>query len=147
MAKKFTKDTGNELTRLIINSIDGMEIASLKTIEAFHKRRIFNASQATDGSSLGTYKSRNWVNKRIKAGRQVGKKDLQFSGDTKNNMQVGRSGINNVYQFTTDLARIIMRGQSNKNQVGKEVAEVSEEEIELGLDEYNTQADRLLRSF
>lgn len=147
MAKTFTKKTGEELTRLVIDSIDRIEIASLKTIEAFHKRRIFNASQATDGSSLGTYKSKYWRNKRLQAGRQIGKKDLQFTGDTKNNMQVGRSGIDNVYQFTTDKARIIMQSQANTIQVGKEVAKVSDDEIEIGLDEYENQANKLLRNF
>lgn len=45
-------------------------------------RRIFNQSLAADGSSLGKY-SEAYARKRQNHGRQVGRKDLQFTGSLK----------------------------------------------------------------
>lgn len=70
------------------------------------KGRIFNDGKATDGSAIGRYVS-DWKKIRERAGRQIGFVDLQFDGDLKNGIQVGKEGgNNNTLGFTRTKERL-----------------------------------------
>lgn len=54
--------------------------AALNSGRGLMKRRIFNNGEDATGNPMGKYRSKSYEKKRVAAGRQVEKKDLQFSG-------------------------------------------------------------------
>lgn len=58
------------------------------------KRRIFNQSMDADGISLGNYISKEYRRLRLKNGRQIAKKDLEFAGALRRAIEV--VSINNT---------------------------------------------------
>jgi hypothetical protein len=78
------------------------EIAALKELEEKMKVRIFDKSKGTDLQDFGTYRSQAYKALRESKGRQIGTKDLQFSGEFKKSMTVGKNQGRNVLGFTND---------------------------------------------
>lgn len=52
------------------------------------KRRIFNQSLAANDQNLGKYFSKGYAAKRKNAGRQISKKDLEFTGSLRRSIEV-----------------------------------------------------------
>lgn len=114
---RFTSNITGATARLQFRKIDigaaqDATYEGLNSAMALMKRRIFNKSQAADRSPLGPYISEAYKAKRRAAGRQVGRKDLQFSDRLFKGIQVFRVRNNRVeIRFTrTDLA-LIARSQ------------------------------------
>lgn len=63
-------------------------VAGLNAGMAVMKRRIFNQSLDAAGQSLGPYFSEQYERDRRRAGRQVTKKDLEFNGTLRREIQV-----------------------------------------------------------
>ena len=105
-----------------------IQFIAIKRIEADMKRRVFNDGKATDGSSLGKYKSRSHIKKRTERGRQTGYKDLDFEGDLRRSLTTGEQGQKAVLGFTTNRQRLIAEGQ--EKQTGKSIWEPSKSEID-----------------
>lgn len=63
-------------------------VAGLNAGMGVMKRRIFNQSLAADGTGLGPYFSEQYERDRVRAGRQITKKDLEFTGTTRRSIEV-----------------------------------------------------------
>lgn len=63
-------------------------VAGLNAGMGVMKRRIFNQSLAADGSSLGIYFSEQYERDRVREGRQIGRKDLEFEGSVRRAIEV-----------------------------------------------------------
>jgi len=116
-----------EVTSAIVNGTNDFEIAALSSLQGSYLQRIHNDRKATDGSSLGRYRSEQYKKKRRERGRQTEEKDLEFHGDLRRSVKIGKSRNNNVMGFDRDLSRLIASGQ--QEQIGKEVHVVSNDEI------------------
>lgn len=78
-------------------------VAGLNAGMGIMKRRIFNQSQAVDGTSFGKYKSEPYKKKRAKRGRQIARKDLEVDGTIRRSIEVVT--VNNTkaeVRFTND---------------------------------------------
>lgn len=115
-----------KISDLYSKSQDDIEIPALKTLEGQYKQRIFNKGATSSGGKIGSYKSTGHIKKRKKAGRQVGYKDLEFEGDLRRNIQVGKSQRKNVLGFVNTKSRLIADGQ--ESQTNKVIFEPSQEE-------------------
>ena len=104
---------------------DGIQIAALKSLEAEHKTRIFNDGQATTGQPIGKY-SAGYAAKRKAAGRQTSYVDLEFFGNLRKNIQVGKSQGRNVYGFLNTLQRKI--AEENQRRFGKRIFNITAKE-------------------
>ena len=85
-------------------------VAGLNAGMGVMKRRIFNQSLAADGSSLGPYFSEQYARDRKRKGRQVGKKDLEFTGTLRRSIEVvavnnTKAEIRITSAETADIAR------------------------------------------
>ena len=77
--------------------------------------------------SIGTYASRSYIKKRVKAGRQVAYKDLEFDGDLRRAIQVGNNAAGEtVIGFINDKARRIAGYQ--EDQTGEEIFSLTKAE-------------------
>lgn len=108
---------------------------ALIRLEGDIKRRIHNDGKASDGSLLDTPARRRlgryslqYGKKRQAAGRQTGRKDLQFFGDFLRSYGAGKSGDVQAIGFFQDKARLIAQGQ--QEQTGKDIFTPSDEEID-----------------
>lgn len=63
-------------------------VAGLNAGMGVMKRRIFNQSLAADGQSLGPYYSEQYERDRVRAGRQIGRKDLELDGTLRRAIEV-----------------------------------------------------------
>lgn len=85
-------------------------VAGLNAGMAAMKRRIFNQSLDAQGKGLGPYFSAQYAKRRSKAGRQTGRKDLEFHGTLRREIQVvtvnnTRAEIRIVNAKSADIAR------------------------------------------
>lgn len=104
------------------------KLLAYKKAEALLKRRIFTNRQATDGSSLGTYKSDQHKKLRRSKGRQIQEKDLFLEGDLFRSIAVGRNSRNElVLGFNRDRFKKIAEGQ--QRQTGKTIFQLSSSEV------------------
>lgn len=62
--------------------------AALNAGMGIMKRRIFNQSLDANGQSLGPYFSETYERDRTRAGRQIGRKDLEFTGSLRRSIEV-----------------------------------------------------------
>jgi hypothetical protein len=98
-----------------------------KYVEGAMKFRIFNEGRATDGGAIGGYKSKSWIKKRSETGRQVGKVDLEYTGDLRNSIQVVKDGREVVIAIINDEKYIIAKGQEDRRK--KEIFLPTDEEV------------------
>ncbi len=98
-----------------------------KYAEGAMKFRIFNEGRATDGGAIGAYKSKSWIKKRSESGRQVGKVDLEFTGDLRNSIQVVKDGREVVIAIINDEKFIIAKGQEDRRK--KDIFLPTDEEV------------------
>lgn len=63
-------------------------IAGLNAGMGIMKRRIFNQSLDANGESLGPYYSEQYERDRLRSGRQVARKDLEFQGSLRRSIEV-----------------------------------------------------------
>jgi hypothetical protein len=63
-------------------------VAGLNAGIGIMKRRIFNQSLAADNTSLGPYYSEQYERDRVRRGRQVFRKDLEFHGSLRRSIEV-----------------------------------------------------------
>lgn len=91
--------------------------AALNSAMALMKRRIFNDGLDAEGKRFGGYVSKQYREKRIKAGRRVDKKDLQFEGSLFASIQTRKdTGNRSVILFTTPQEAAI--GGYQEEQIG-----------------------------
>lgn len=81
---------------------------TLKALTRSKKRK----SAIGDRSNLSPYER-----KRVKAGRQIGYKDLEFTGDFKNSFHVGKRNGKYTFGIVGDKNKLIAQGQ--EEQAGK----------------------------
>lgn len=89
------------------------EIAALNWFNFQLKRRVYNRGLASGGVAIGKYVrriGRDWGDVREAAGRQTGYVDLEFKGDQRRDIVVGRSKGRNAIGFKTDRQRLIGSG-------------------------------------
>lgn len=111
----------------LINNTNPAVLIAANRLQGQITYRIHNSAQATDGRSLGPYKSAQYARKRKRAGRQTRVKDLEFTGELRRSFVVGTVGGNVAIGFDNDTAALIADGQ--QNQIGVEIWPPSEREI------------------
>lgn len=121
--------------------VEAAEVAALERINGEMKARIFQNGLASDGTPLDTFStpalgrySRGYGLKRQKAGRRTDAKDLEFHGDLRKSIAVGKTGQSNVIGFQYDAARLIAEGQ--EKQTRKKIWTPSDEEIDNAMEIY-----------
>lgn len=114
------------LGRAIAQSKDRIEIPALSEFLGSYLNRIFKRGLSSDGRRIGIYVS-NWAKTRQKRGRQIAYKDLFFTGELRNSIQIGKSSNDNVIGFVNDTARKISEGQ--QGQTGKDIFTATETEL------------------
>jgi hypothetical protein len=139
--EKFVKD----FTFAMAGNSSKYEIAALSSLQGLYIQRIFNDRKATDGTSLGKYKSISHIIKRKAAGRQTAEKDLEFYGNLRKSIKIGTSGNLNVMGFVTDISRLIAEGQ--EAQLKKEVFKVSDEEVDESWNTYRAALESAINRF
>lgn len=90
-------------------------VAGLNAGMGLMKRRIFNQSLDANGESLGPYYDRFYARKRDRAGRQIRRKDLEFTGTLRRSIEVVT--INNTkaeIRITSDETADIARKQEQQ---------------------------------
>lgn len=118
----YTSNTKDLLSRLkaIENFVETGDfsdalVAGLNAGSGIMKRRIFNQSLAADGSSLGRYFSEQYERDRVRKGRQVARKDLEFDGSLRRSIEV--VAVNNTraeLRITNDHNAQIARYQEQQ---------------------------------
>jgi len=90
-------------------------VAGLNAAMGVMKRRIFNQSLDANGTSLGPYYSEQYERDRKEAGRQVGRKDMEFTGTLRRAIEV--ITVNNTkaeIRITNDDSANIARWQEQQ---------------------------------
>jgi hypothetical protein len=115
------------ISRLLAQKSGDFLFLGGKYAEGAMKFRIFNEGRATDGGAIGAYKSKSWIKKRSETGRQVGKVDLEFTGDLRNSIQVVKDGREVVIAIINDEKFIIAKGQEDRRK--KDIFLPTDEEV------------------
>lgn len=101
--------------------------------------RIFNQGQTTAGNTM-RYRSAPYKRKRVKAGRQIVWKDLEFTGDLRYSINILNTAQREVsYGFNNSETAKIAGYQEEARQVGEKIFELNNKEIlkaerQFGLD-------------
>lgn len=134
-----------DITDTILGGVNDYEIAALSSLQGLFLQRIHNDRQTTIGASLGQYRSAQHKKKRVKAGRQVGEKDLELLGNLRHSVVLGTSGGHNVMGFSNDKYRLIASGQ--QGQIGEVVHTPSDNELDDSIQRYFLEVDIRLKKF
>lgn len=123
----------------------GIETKMGQQLLALSKKRIFDRTKGTDGEFFGKYRSAPYIALRKKHGLETSVKDLQFTNDLRDDMQLGEIEGITVIGFSTPRSEKIIIGQENgsKTKSGKPVQQIgfaifapsddeADEVIELG---------------
>lgn len=98
--------------------------------------RIFNDGKASDGSSMGKYKSNSYAKKRASRGLQIQKKDLQFTGNLSKAIKIGVSQKELTLGIVKDergeglTSGKISEYQETSKQVGKTIFKPTQKELD-----------------
>lgn len=133
-----------EYTECLIQASARAELAAMNEIFGSVKQRVFNSNITTALKDFGGYRSEAYKKKRESLGLQTQSKDLQFSGQLRNDFQLGVDEDNSVvYGFTTDRSNEI-RGyqETSDKQIGEEIFYPNEDEIEFGINEYYHEIEK-----
>lgn len=113
----YTSNTKEALARIAIlranlaaGTFSDALVAGLNAGMAVMKLRIFNQSLDATGVTLGPYYSESWERERRQKGRQVVRKDLEFTGTLRRSIEVvtvnnTRAEIRITNDDTADIAR------------------------------------------
>lgn len=103
-----------------------IELKMAQQLLALSKKRIFDRTQGTEGQFFGKYRSKPYVSVRKKEKLQTDIKDLQFSNDLRDDMQVGVFENKTVIGFSTERSENIIIGQENGSATksGKPVQQI-----------------------
>lgn len=128
--QEFVQNVQN-LSANIDAELERVEISTLKTLEGDMKRRIHNDGEDSFGKSMGGY-SKAWAIVRKEQGRQIAKKDLQFTGDLFERVVVGKSENQNVLGYLIDDDRL--KVEENEAYLNTKIYDLSVNEAgEVGL--------------
>lgn len=94
-----------ERLKFVLGNI-GPRIQEVGTLEAVSsmKAAVFNNGETSTGAPIGAYKSATYKRKREKAGRQIAKVDLEFTGELRNALDRGTLGGKLVVGWTNSEA-------------------------------------------
>lgn len=115
------------ISRLIAQKRGDFLFLGGKYVEGAMKFRIFTEGRDSSGGSIGSYKSKSWIKKRSENGRQVGKVDLEYSGDLRNSIQVVKDGNEVVIAIINDDKFTIAKGQEDRRK--KDIFLPTDEEV------------------
>lgn len=134
------------LRRILRKNISEIEIPALKALKGQMDRRIFRDGRTSTGVSMGPYYSA-WRKVRARAGYQTARKDLEFTGDLRRSIQVGKSGGRNVLGFTSGDER--KKAETNEafiqRATGSSVFTASKRELEKVDKEVIRTLDKLIK--
>jgi len=106
---------------------------ALNRINAEMTNRIFTDGKSTDLVPLGQY-SPKYGKYRRQNNRQDDYKDLEFNGDLRRSLQVGKSGVKFSLGFATTAQKLIAVYQ--ERQTNKNIFRANKAEINLGVETY-----------
>ena len=104
-----------------------------KRLEGLLKFRVFNEGIATNESKIGKYKSKSWIKKRAKNGRQVGSVDLEFTGELRDSIQVVQDKRDVFLAIVDDRDFAKAKGQESRRK--KEIFTPTKDEV-IRIEEY-----------
>ena len=96
----------DDLIDKIIANKDKWAYLALSRVEADMKTRVFNEGKDINEVGLGKY-SPKYAKYRKDNSKQISFKDLEFDGDLRRSIQVGRSGDRTVLGFVRTESRLI----------------------------------------
>jgi hypothetical protein len=103
---------------------------SANEINAEFQNRVFNSEEGakdTTGKGLGGY-SNSYAKKRLKAGRQIKFKDLEFTGSLRRSIRTGRA--ENEVQILITSGLEVKKAIDLEKQTKKNIFNLSDSEIE-----------------
>lgn len=127
-----------------------IEIAGANREKELALERIFKRSFAADDATFfGTYRSKSYIKKRERAGRQTKVKDLQFTDEFRKDLDIGEFNGKTAVGFAQDRSANIVTWQEAEKQIGAEIFSASAEEIDIVTDtiveEFNKLIDECLK--
>lgn len=129
----------------VLETRENAEISALTKLNELVQERVFTFNQGTKGESFGTYRSESYKKRREAKGRQTVNKDLEVDGTFRKSIKVGKNQGKNVLGFDNELSIKIREGQEKGSktrngldvkQIGFEIFEPNNEEIDLAFEEY-----------
>lgn len=132
------KDLNNRLREAFITA--GYAMAS--QMLSLMKIRIQNKGHDTEQKQMKPY-SKMWKSIRDKAGRQTGIRDLTFTGDMMNSLQVGTSEGDVVIGFDSDVQ--YRKAGENELIAGTRIFTFNEDEVEDGKDAFRRVFTQVLQ--
>lgn len=123
----------NELLNIVnqVNTAlrsDQIKRATLSTVLAIHKPRIFEKGEAEDGSKIGTY-SKKYGEKKKKLGRNPGFVNLRLSDQMVADYQLIQNGTDYGFGFQNSFNADKMGW--NTDRYGKRIAALNQKEMDV----------------
>lgn len=132
-----------------------LDIFALNQFKALILQRIFTFNRTIDGSSFGTYRSQSYIEKRKAKGlEQLTKKNLQFTGELRDDLNLGVYQGKNALGFTgverkngkktvstIDIAEF---QETSDKQIGKPIFAANQEEVDIVFEQFNEELDRII---
>lgn len=131
-----------------------LELFAINEFRQLINERIFSFNKALDNSSFGTYRSESYKKKREDAGRQIRIKDLQFSGELANDLDIGEYKGKTALGFKSDRSDTIVEGQEkgSRTKSGKEVKQINkpifsanQDEVDIVFEKLSLEIDRIIQ--
>ena len=124
-----------------------LEIFALNQFKAEIGERIFGKSKAVDKSSFGSYRSASYIKKREDNNPKLKTKikDLQFTGELRNDLDLGTYNGNNALGFKTERSDTIVRGQEESpKQINKAIFSANQEEVDIVFEATDGKVDKII---
>lgn len=132
-----------DLEVCIRQKLKDVEILAANEYKKVVTERIFKYGLDAENNKLGSYRSQSYKKKRVREGRQTQFKDLQFSDEFRNNLDIGEIEDKTAVGFTSERSETIVRGQ--EKQLGREIFSANEEEAEIVFENIEPELDKIIR--
>ncbi len=123
---------------------DRLEIFALNEFKVEIGRRLWKDNRDIDNVPFGTYRSASYKKKREAAGRQTERKDLQFTGEFRNDFDLGKKDGRNALGFAQERSDIIADGQEGPKQIGSPIFAANNEEADIVFDKINDEVNKII---
>lgn len=133
-----------------------LDIFALNQFNAIISKRIFNDNLTVDDTRFGTYRSESYKKKREAAKLETGKKDLQFTRELRNDLDIGVYEGKNALGFSGQEREVgikkkrkvtngqIAEFQEGAKQIGKPIFAASQGEVDEVFKTIDEELDRII---
>lgn len=131
-----------DLSAKLREAFDTASYAMASQMLSLMKIRIQNQGKDTSGKDLRQY-SNMWASIRQQEGRQTSRRDLTFTGDMMNSLQVGTSEGDIVIGF--DSAEQYHKAGENELIAGTRIFEFNEDELDDGKEVFRNVYSQIMQ--